>query len=145
MNIFRNRFIKILEQDESDVDPEVAAMQAELDAETNPDDLGLQNAPDTNDAIMQAAQAQSAAAEQMRTTLQTWIDKTSEFLDFLNSETDPNSIQSQLAQAEEATIMSQVKTSQQTKITRCASDLSAFRESLRGFLAQSKNPHYKYV
>ena len=77
-------------------------------------------------------------------TLQNWIDRTDDFLQFLNSE-DPTSIQSQLAAAESETIMDKMKQSQQTKISRVASDLAGFHQSLLGFMAQTRNARFKNV
>ena len=81
---------------------------------------------------------------QMVQELQGWTDKVQEFLAFLNSE-DPNSIQSRLANAEPDTVMDKMKQSQQSKISRVASDLASLHQNFLGFMAQTQNTRFKYV
>ena len=147
MNTFRKRFAMELLK-EADVDLERDAMESQLDQETDPTDFDIEDAPtdDPNfeDPAVAVANAQADMEHQMNEQLREWIDRTTDFLEFLNSE-GPDSIQSILATAEAETIMDKVKQSQQTKIARCAAELAAFRESLLGFVAQSGNAHLKYV
>jgi hypothetical protein len=82
--------------------------------------------------------------QQIVTELQGWIDRVDEFLKFLNSE-DPSSIQSRLAAAEPDTVMDKMKQSQQTKISRVASDLASLHQNLLGFMSQTTNARFKYV
>jgi hypothetical protein len=90
------------------------------------------------------ADAMSRRNQQIISELQGWIDKTEEFLNFLNSE-DPNSVQSRLAAAEPDTVMDKMKQSQQTKISRVASDLASLHQNFLGFMAQTSNARFKYV
>jgi len=145
MNTFRSKFVKLLEA--SDEDIERAAMESQLDQETDPTDFDMKDAPSgtaQDDPSVAVAQAHANMEQQMVNQLKEWIDRTTEFLEFLNSDT-PQSIQTILSKAEPETIMDRVKQSQQTKIARCAAELAAFRESMLGFLAQSGNAHLKYV
>jgi len=58
---------------------------------------------------------------------------------------NPDSIQSKLANAEPDTIIEKIKTSQQSKIARVASDLASFHQSLLGYKAQSGASHLRHV
>lgn len=134
-------------EDNMDPDAERAAMEASLDDGTDPnsfdtdvDSLDAQ-AAEYNDEV---ADAMSRRNQQIISELQGWIDEIESFLNFLNSE-DPNSVQSKLAAAEPDTVMDKMKQSQQTKISRVASDLASLHQNFLGFMAQTQNTRFKYV
>lgn len=147
MSKFARNFMTVLrEADSSDL--ERKAMEASLDDGTNPEDFEVDMTPDTNGVVdqtsKQVADAMSQKNQQTIDQLQGWITEIEGFLSFLNSE-DPNSIQSMLAAAEPDTVMDKMKQSQQTKISRVASDLASLHQNFLGFMAQTSNARYKYV
>lgn len=143
-NNYSRNFMRILR--EAQVDPEREAMEATLDDGTDPTDFDVSMDLDGDGDIGrdEVADAMSRQNQQMVAKIQDWIGKTNEFLQFLNGE-DSNSIQSQLAAAVPETIMDKMKQSQQTKISRVASDLASFHQSLLGFAAQTKNSRFRGV
>jgi hypothetical protein len=121
------------------------AMEQSVDDGVNPEDYDINPAePDVNAAHSDLADAISKRNLQIVNELQGWIDQIENFLAVLNSE-DPNSIQSRLANAEADTVLDKMKQSQQTKISRVASDLAALHQNFLGFMAQTKNAKYRYV
>ena len=144
-DLFANTFLKVLK--EADITPERKAMETSLDSGTDPTDFDVDmSAPEggMGGEGDEVADAMSRRNQQMTNELQTWIDKVEEFLNFLNSE-DPNSIQSRLAAAVPDTVMDKMKQSQQTKISRVASDLASLHQNFLGFMAQTSNSRYKFV
>jgi hypothetical protein len=144
-DLFANTFLKVLK--EADITPERNAMEASLDSGTDPTDFDVDMS--TSKSGMggesdEVADAMSRRNQQMTDELQSWIDKVEEFLEFLNSE-DPNSIQSKLAAAVPDTVMDKMKQSQQTKISRVASDLASLHQNFLGFMAQTNNARFKYI
>lgn len=146
MSLFARNFMKVLKEDAA----EEKAMAATLDQGTDPSefDIDMDTASTQNSEVDQAsraaADAMSMKNQQIINELQGWIDQIEEFLSFLNSE-DPNSVQSRLAAAEPDTVMDKMKQSQQTKISRVASDLASLHQNFLGFMAQTSNARYKYV
>jgi len=144
MSKFAQAFKRVLNESD-DKSPERQAMESSLDPNTDPTDFDadLSLGPDEigKDEV---ADAMSRQNQQMVAKIQTWISETERFLTFLNGE-DPSSIQSQLAAAIPETIMDKMKQSQQTKISRVASDLASFHQSLLGFMAQTKNSKLRGV
>ena len=143
MTKFENRFFKTLKE----ATEEEKAFDAELDYTTDAEDfdtdLEVDEVAAGEDPIVQAAKAQSAAAEQMRSELTGWVSEMDKFLHYLNGE--DNSIQSALGQAEADTIFDRMKQSEQRKIARVATELASLAESFRGYLAQTDNPTFKHV
>lgn len=142
----KNFMIALREADSSDLERQ--AMEGSLDDGTNPEDFDISMEPDVNAEVdsvsRQAAEAMSQKNQQMIDELQGWIDDIEQFLGRLNSE-DANSIQSRLAAAEPDTVMDKMKQSQQTKISRVASDLASLHQNFLGFMAQTSNARYRYV
>jgi hypothetical protein len=139
-NKFHVRFKKILKEN-----PELEqdAMSDVLDDGTNLEDFTPNTEPsregdDFADAISQLQQ------EQLQ-ELQGWIGEINGFLNFLNNSENPMSVQSKLARAVRDTIMDKIKTSQQTKISRIASELGSLHQTLLAFKAQSSNVNLKGV
>lgn len=149
MSLFKKNFLMLLELGELDPELERIAMEDSLEDGTDPAAFDVDvNKPSTNTKVDQAslaaADAMSRKNQQIIDELQHWIDEIEDFLVFLNSE-DPNSVQSKLAAAEPDTIMDKMKQSQQTKISRVASDLASLHQNFLGFMAQTSNARYKYV
>lgn len=141
MSKFARNFITVLKE----ADIERNAMEDILDDGTDPSqfDMDMEVPPDQQhtDAV---ADAMSKRNQAIINELQGWIDQIETFLSFLNSE-DPNSVQSRLAAAEPDTVMDKMKQSQQTKISRVASDLASLHQNFLGFMAQTQNARFKYV
>jgi hypothetical protein len=143
MSKFARNFMTVLrEADTSNL--ERRAMEQSLDAGTDPEDFDTTIEPTPDGSTSEVADAMSRRNEQIIGELQGWIDQIEGFLEFLNSE-DPKSIQSRLAAAEPDTVMDKMKQSQQTKISRVASDLASLHQNFLGFMAQTSNARYKYV
>jgi len=143
MTKFEKRFFKTLMEASADQE----AFDAELDADTDAEDFDVDMEVDDvavdEDPAVQAAKAQSEAAEAMRSELTGWISEMDKFLQYLNGES--NSVQTALAQAEPDTIFDRMKQSEQRKIARVATELASLAESFRGYLAQTDNPSFKHV
>lgn len=146
MNKFAKNFLMSLREDVDTLDLERDAMESTLDDGTNPEDFDtkMELSPEEQHATDEVADAMSRRNEQIVAELQQWIDEIESFLKFLNSE-DPNSVQSRLAAAIPDTIMDKMKQSQQTKISRVASDLAALHQNFLGFMSQTTNAKYRYV
>jgi hypothetical protein len=143
MSLFAKQFMKVLKEDSADM--ERRAMEASLDDGTDPTDFDVDTSIGAQDGqTSEVADAMSRRNQQIVQELQGWIDEIDGFLKFLNSE-DPNSIQSKLAAAEADTIMDKMKQSQQSKISRVASDLASLHQNFLGFMSQTQNSRFKYV
>jgi hypothetical protein len=146
MSKFVKNFITVLREADLDRDLERQAMEGSLDDGIDPSefDTEMEMSPEEAQATDEVADAMSKRNQQIIGELQDWIDRVEEFLSFLNSE-DPNSVQSRLAAAEPDTVMDKMKQSQQTKISRVASDLASLHQNFLGFMAQTSNARFKYV
>lgn len=144
INLYAARFKKVLLEADEDMNTglERDAMEASLDDGTDPSAFDPSNDMDSTQSEL--ADILSKRNQQIVGDLQSWIDSIDNFLKVLNSE-DPTSIQSRLANAEPDTVFDKMKQSQQTKISRVASDLAALHQGFLGFMAQTKNAKYKYV
>lgn len=146
--LYANTFLRYLKEAslEEDLGPEMerGAMENSLDDDVSADEFDTDLSMEPSDADAAVADAMSERNRQMTAELEKWIQNIEEFLAFLNGE-EPNSVQSRLSGAEPDTIMDKMKQSQQTKISRVASDLAALHQNFLGFKAQASNPKYKYV
>jgi hypothetical protein len=144
INLYAARFKKVLLEADEDMNTglERDAMEASLDDGTDPSAFDPSN--DMDSTQNELVDILSRRNQQIVGDLQSWIDSIDNFLKVLNSE-DPASIQSRLANAEPDTVFDKMKQSQQTKISRVASDLAALHQGFLGFMAQTKNAKYKYV
>ena len=143
MDRISKKFLHVLKEQ----DDEREAMEASLDDGVSPDqyDTNMEPAPSNGTSIDdKISDALSQRNQEIIDQLQGWIDTIEGFLKFLNSE-DPSSVQSKLASAEPDTVMDKMKQSQQTKISRVASDLASLHQNFLGFMAQTQNARYKYV
>jgi hypothetical protein len=145
MSKFAQNFTKVL-REEDDADLERQAMEASFEDGTDPTefDTTVEMNPEEAQVSDEVSDAMSRRNQQIIDELQGWIDNVDGFLTFLNSE-DPNSVQSRLAAAEPDTVMDKMKQSQQTKISRVASDLASLHQNFLGFMAQTSNARFKYV
>lgn len=144
MSKYAKVFKELLREGNDDAALDRAAMEASLDTGTEGEDFDVD--PNAVDAQVtdEVADAMSRRNTQIISELQSWIDEIEGFLTFLNGE-DPSSVQSRLAAAEPDTVMDKMKQSQQTKISRVASDLASLHQSFLGFMAQTRNTKFKYV
>jgi hypothetical protein len=142
MTKFARNFLQVLKEN----DMERNAMEASLDDSVDPTEFDTDVNPSPQDlqASDEVADAMSRRNQQIINELQTWINEIEKFLSFLNSE-EPNSVQSRLAAAEPDTVMDKMKQSQQTKISRVASDLASLHQNFLGFMAQTSNARFKFV
>jgi len=145
MSKFESAFKKLLIEQDSAAD-ERAAMQSTLEKETDASEFDVDTAPspDAESLALQSAELKTAQAKAIRETLTGWVDRCDEFIDFLNG-TDSSSIQYQLAHAEPDTLFDRMKQSEQRKLSRVATELASLTESLRGYIAQTEDPSFKYV
>lgn len=143
MSLFAKHFMEVLREDAL----ERKAMESSLEDGTNPEDFDappMELSPDQEAEVNEVEDAIGRRNQMMINELNHWISEIEEFLHFLNSE-DPSSVQSRLAAAEPDTVMDKMKQTQQTKISRVASDLASLHQNFLGFMAQTSNSKYKYV
>jgi len=138
---FERRFFKcLIEQDE-----DRAAMLSTLDRDTDPAafDVDMNKQLPDGDPNAAVSQALSDRNNQMVEQIKSWVSEMEQFLENLNG--TENSIQTALASAEPDTILDRMKTSEQRKIARVATEIAALTESFKGYLAQTNNAQFKYV
>jgi hypothetical protein len=138
---FERRFFKcLIEQDE-----DRAAMLSTLDRDTDPAafDVDMNKQLPDGDPNAAVSQALSDRNNQMVEQIKSWVSEMEQFLENLNG--TENSIQTALAAAEPDTILDRMKTSEQRKIARVATEIAALTESFKGYLAQTNNAQFKYV
>jgi len=138
---FERRFFKcLIEQDE-----DRAAMLSTLDRDTDPAafDVDMNKQLPDGDSNAAVSQALSDRNKQMVEQIKSWVSEMEQFLENLNG--TENSIQTALASAEPDTILDRMKTSEQRKIARVATEIAALTESFKGYLAQTNNAQFKYV
>ena len=142
---FEKRFYTTLHEAREE---EKIAFETELDKDTDVEDFDVDIDVDEtivdDDPNVKAARAVGERNEAMRDKLEGWVGEMEQFLEYLNGST-PDSIQSILAVAEPDTIFDQMKSSEQRKIARVATELAALNESFKGYLAQTGNAQFKYV
>jgi len=121
---------------------EQAAMQDTLDDGTDISEFDVDMSPPENTNTIADAMSQEQQAQ--LNELQGWISQINGFLKFLNGD-NPDSVQSKLSRAVPDTMMEKIKTSEQSTITRIASDLASLEQALIGKKALSKSPQLKGV
>lgn len=126
MATFNKRFFTILEQDE-DIAPGGETMDLGLEPESDPS-MFDNEVPDNPIGKLQDRQRQSAI-----TTLEGWITKVEDFVNYLNG-LDDSSINSQINKADCDSIMADIQRSESKKISRLAQDLTSLSESLKQYL-----------
>ena len=147
MTLYERKFKFLLEKDElASLPPveqpnntdDVDAMQNTLDDGSQVSDFDIQNVNQLQQDM------QNHKATQMISVLKQWIDRISEFKEFLNG-TDESSIQTTLSKAIPDTLFDKIKTSENKRIARVASDLGAFNEILKGYIASADDPKNRFV
>ena len=142
MSKFEKRFFTVLHEQ---TDEERAAMEASLDDGTDPGEFDTEApSPEADSLVQKASQIKTQQAQEMKQQLEEWINRCTEFVEFLNG-TNPGSIQHTLSQSEPDTIFDSMKQSEARKISRVATELASLSESFKGYVAQSTNTQYKYV
>lgn len=143
-NTFAKVFNVIIEQDVPTA-PEAAGNTVPAGAE--PGLEGEANALGAADIDPEDAQIlkQAAARElKMIHSLNDWIVKLDEIVEYLNG-TTPESIQMQLKKAVPDTIFDKMRTAEAKKIARVAKEISALAETFKGYAATADNPSYRFV
>lgn len=138
MSLFKNRFNTILEQQTKETEEEVAptpeeALKAELDPGTDPAALGASVQPSSYNPDQDIQAAKSAALQNQKNEIQSWINQIQQFVSYLNDPT-PESVQSKLHDAGCDTLFEKIASSEHKRIARIAVELSGLIQSLNGFL-----------
>jgi len=139
MTKFEKRFFHVLHEQDADRE----AMLSTLDQDTNPDDFNVNTAPPADSANTAVSQAITDRNNQMVQQIKGWISEMEQFRDMLNG--TENSIQTALASAEPDTILDKMRSSEQRKIARVATELAALTETFKGYLSQAGDASLKYV
>lgn len=148
-NLFTNAFFRVINEAdippvpatapiESDEMSDVDAMKSTLDPGTNPDDF------DINAGSREASIAAAKSHALMVDRLKTWVDKMTEFSEFLNGQRS-DSVQSTLSKADEKTLFGTIKNAETKKIALVAKELAGLNEMMKGYLATSNDPKYKGI
>lgn len=142
MSKFESAFKKLLFEQ----DAEQAAMRSTLEKETDPSEFDVDTAPspEAESLARQSAEVKTAQAKIIKETLEGWVARCDEFVDFLNG-TGEDSIQYQLSHAEPDTLFDRMKQSETRKLSRVATELASLTESLRGYVAQTSDPTFRHV
>ena len=148
MKQFKKAFSVLIEQDLTDKE----AMQTTLDDGSTPEDFDVDMNSDTelatdSDVALKASQdlmnVVSSQNAIMINTLDGWIAKIDEFVDFLNGQSE-DSIQTLLAKSIPDTVFDKIRIAEAKKIARSAVDLAAFAETFRSYKIGANDPKYKF-
>ena len=134
MNIFKQKFNKILLSEQQDVDlgqdNDAQAMQSGLD--TGSDAADFNDVPDNPlNSLRQQQFGQTIG------TIESWIGRVDEWIETLNG-MGPESMNSLLHAADCDSVMADIRRSESKRISRLAQDLSALSESLKQYLLTAK-------
>ena len=133
MNLFEKKFLSKLEEDVAEalaLDPAADVPAAPVPDEQESMDSTLNSVDDVSDNP--GVSWRKDQNNQQRSTIEGWVVKVGEFVEYLNG--TEGSIQKQLADADCDTMFNEVSRSETKKITRIAQDLSALEQSLKGYL-----------
>ena len=133
MNLFEKKFLSKLEEDVAEapaLDPAADVPAAPVPDEQESMDSTLNSVDDVTDNP--GVSWRKDQNNQQRSTIESWVVKVGEFVEYLNG--TEGSIQKQLADADCDTMFNEVSRSETKKITRIAQDLSALEQSLKGYL-----------
>jgi hypothetical protein len=139
-NTFGKVFMRLLEtpeeveQDMTDLD----AMQSTLDPGSSTNDF------DVSAPAARATQAIADASAHMVGELDSWINRLSDFSNFLNG-TDNKSMQSKLKNAIPDTLFDKIRIAENKKIARVAMEIVSLNEMLKGYRAASGDAKLKLV
>ena len=147
MTKFESRFLRVL----SEQDMDRQAMEMSLDQDTDPSDFDV-SANAQQGAASEVSQHTAAAAEatarrhnEYVNQIREWSTHLQEFNEFLNG--TQNSVQSIIAAAaneDPKTILADLQ-SEQSRITRAATELAALVQKFNSALSTEKDPSYKGV
>ena len=132
--MFTKRFNYILEADE-----EQQAPTPDTDQEALASTLDTAKPEDFNVKIADRQKRVDHVKIEQITSLEKWIADIDSFIEGLNGTTTGESIQSQLHAAPCDSLFEEIARSQKKKISRLAADLSAFSETLKGYLTSAND------
>lgn len=145
MTKFESRFFKALNEQDEDRQ----AMEQSLDQGTDPGAFDTDpNVAPENEVSQRTAAAVEATARRHTeyvNQIREWSSRLQEFNDFLNG--SENSVQTTIANAasqDTKTILAELQ-SEQSRITRAATEISALIQKFNEALATEKDPSYRGV
>jgi hypothetical protein len=145
MTKFERRFFRALNEQDEDRQ----AMMQSLDKGTDPGefDVNLDAGSDTEVAQHTAAAIEAASRRHVEYVrrIKEWSVRLQDFLEFLNG--THNSVQSTIASAtsnDDKTILAELD-SEQSRITRAATEISALIQKFNAALSTEKDPSYRGV
>jgi len=145
MTKFESRFFKALNEQDEDRQ----AMEQSLDKGTDPNafDTDPNANPDSEVSQHTAAAVEATARRHIEyvNQIRNWAAKLQDFNEFLNGTN--NSIQSTIAQAastDDKTILAELS-SEQSRITRAATEIAALIQKFKSALSTEKDPSYRGV
>lgn len=145
MTKFESRFFKALNEQDEDRQ----AMEQSLDRGTDPNafDTDPNANPDSEVSQHTAAAAEATARRHSEyvNQIREWSTRLQEFNEFLNG--TQNSVQSTIAAAaseDDKTILAELQ-SEQSRITRAATEISALIQKFNSALSTEKDPSYRGV
>lgn len=124
-------------------DDQQSRRDIENSGDTDSDDAFLDRIGASNDSKGVMAAAMSAE-KQMEGSLKKWIEQIDDFTEFLNG-TNEGSLQTHIKDSAPGTIFDRINRAEAKKIARAAMELSALAEILKGYLATSHDPKYRFV
>jgi hypothetical protein len=145
-NLFSKTFYKVLTEEDQPINTlksvddlsDTEAMASTLDPGTSPEDF------DINAGSREAAVASAKSHVLMVGMLDEWIQKVTEFTNFLNDvKPNSNSIQSMLAKADEKSLFGVIKNAETKKVALVAKELAGLTQMLQGYRASAEDPKYK--
>lgn len=140
-NLFQKAFVHVLrEQPEPEQVSDSEAMVQTLDKGTDPSMLDVEGGPEAEHIA-----ATSKMQANMVQTLNEWIAKLDEFSNFLNSPSDPNSMQSKLKNAIRDTLFDKIRVAETKKIARVSMEITSLNEMLKGYSASVSDSKYRGV
>jgi len=134
--MFKNRFDFIIEADNDQTEPaptpanDTEAMAQTLDT-AKPSDFNVQ-------AAERQKRVDHVKVAQIK-ILNDWIKKIDEFTIFLNEPANKDSLTAQLHSAPCDTIFEDIARAQKKKISRLASEMGSFSQTLKGYLASAND------
>ena len=145
MTKFESRFFKALNEQDEDRQ----AMEQSLDKGTDPNafDTDPNASPDSEVSQHTAAAVEATARRHNEyvNQIREWSTRLQEFNEFLNG--TQNSVQSTIAAAaseDDKTILAELQ-SEQSRITRAATEISALIQKFNSALSTEKDPSYRGV
>jgi hypothetical protein len=141
-NLFKTAFVHVLhEQPTPEEMSDSEAMEQSLDKGTDPASFDTAAADDgAADHLMASSKLQAS----MVGAVNEWINRLSEFSEFLNG-TGPESMQSKLKNAVPETLFDKIRIAESKKIARVSMEVTALCEMMKGYSATSNSPKLRGV